>query len=249
MWSPLLRAAGLTHAWRVRLPGHGPGRRPAVVPAGFEALVAHTAAALASVGPLHLIGHSMGARLALAIALWHPAHIASLTLIGGSPGLPKPADRRARRQREAGWQASLMRDGVTHFMARWSTMPLFAGEAALPEHRRRRLDGWRRRHTAAGLVACLHGLGLAEMPSLWASLPRLTLPVLCLAGDQDAAYLRTAGRMAEAIGARARAEAVVGAGHNPALEAPQATAVLLRQHISLAAAAAAAAAQVSGSPE
>src|SRR4029077_15510464 len=55
---------------------------------------------LASLTPergVHAVGYSLGARLALGLALRHPARVTRLTLISCHPGLHSTAERAARR--------------------------------------------------------------------------------------------------------------------------------------------------------
>lgn len=70
------------------LRGHGRSERPKQ---GYriEDLVGDVAAVAATAtGPLHLVGNSFGALLALAFAASHPGRAASLVLIDGHVGLP-----------------------------------------------------------------------------------------------------------------------------------------------------------------
>ena len=52
----------------------------------------------AAMQPGILVGYSMGARMALHVALRHPTMVAQLVLISGTPGLVTEAERTARRK-------------------------------------------------------------------------------------------------------------------------------------------------------
>jgi 2-succinyl-6-hydroxy-2,4-cyclohexadiene-1-carboxylate synthase len=72
----------------------------------------------------HLIGYSMGGRLAMQYALLHPNRIASLTLASTHPGLSSLAERKERLASDAAWAKRLFDDD---FFTAWYEQPLFAG--------------------------------------------------------------------------------------------------------------------------
>ena len=75
----------------VELPGHGdePLAGEATVPALAEAVAAGLDAA--GLGPVHLVGHSLGGAVAIALAAEHPSLVRSLALIAPA-GLGRGAD-------------------------------------------------------------------------------------------------------------------------------------------------------------
>ncbi len=87
----------------------------------------------------HLLGYSMGGRLALAAAIEHQDRIASLILESASPGLADAAERRARVASDNALADLIERDGIEAFVARWERMPLFATQERLPQAVRARL--------------------------------------------------------------------------------------------------------------
>ena len=64
-------------------------------------------------------------------------------------------------------------------------------------------------------------LGLGRMPSRWAALPSLAMPVTAVAGALDDKYVALAQRMADANPAIEIA-IIPDSGHNPLLEQPAA---------------------------
>ena len=181
--------------------------------------------------PAVWLGYSMGARLALHVALAAPEAVAALVLVGGTPGLEDATARAERRAADADLAAALRRDGVDAFLERWLALPLFAG---LPPCAR--FDDERRRNTAEGLASSLELAGTGSQADLWPRLPELAdrglagptpalpakpaLPVLAVAGAEDAKFSAVAERMAAAIGPGATARLVPGAGHAAHLERP-----------------------------
>ena len=80
------------------MPGHGPS--PRVLPgAGFDEVI--DALAPWTTGRRVLVGYSLGARLALSLALRHPGDLRAVVLVGGTPGIEDPAERAQRARRTA----------------------------------------------------------------------------------------------------------------------------------------------------
>jgi 2-succinyl-6-hydroxy-2,4-cyclohexadiene-1-carboxylate synthase len=174
----------------------------------------------------HLVGYSMGARVALGLALRNPERFTRLTLIGVNPGLEDQRARAERRAWESRWIQLLTREGIDAFADAWEALPLWQSQRALPPERLARQRAARRAHDPRGLAAALDVLGLGAMPNLWPELPRLEMPIHLIVGERDAKF----SRLAERIAARAplaRIFSVPDAGHNPILEAPHEVAPLL----------------------
>jgi pimeloyl-ACP methyl ester carboxylesterase len=90
IWSmTLARIARSARAIAVDLPGHGPSDRGAAPPdlAGYRDAVGGLGAALC-LGPAVLVGHSMGALVALEAALTWPDKVRALVLVAAAPRMP-----------------------------------------------------------------------------------------------------------------------------------------------------------------
>lgn len=220
-WRPLGLALG--HERPVvapDLPGHGRTRADAFTLKRASALLVE---ALEQIGIVRcsLLGYSMGGRLALGLALHHPASVARLVLESASPGLASAEERSARRAADAALADQLERDGLAAFVARWEAQPLFTTLARLPDRTREALGSQRLAHSAEGLAACLRGLGTGAQPWLGDRLHELAAPVLILAGAEDGKFREWAAWMQSRI-ASAELAIVQGAGHVPHLEEPDA---------------------------
>jgi 2-succinyl-6-hydroxy-2,4-cyclohexadiene-1-carboxylate synthase len=206
------------------LSGHA---RDQPVPPGwrFADEVARIWAEIAALGaPVHLLGYSMGARLALAVAARQP--VARLTLVGVNPGLPDEALRAERRARDEVWCAILEEQGSEAFARAWEDQPMWRSQAALPAAVRARQQAERIAHDPHQLAAALRALGLGAMPDLWPALASIRAPVDLVAGALDPTYVDLAERMAARL-PRAEVTVVAGAGHNVVLERPDALLQLL----------------------
>lgn len=165
----------------------------------------------------HLLGYSMGGRVALAAAIEYPARIASLILESASPGLATAAERQARVASDNGLAGFIEREGVEAFVARWERIPLFSTQERLPEAVRARLRHQRLLSNRTGLANSLRGLGIGVQTPLWERLGELRMRCLIIAGELDAKFADIARRMAAAI-AGSRLAVVPGGGHAVHLE-------------------------------
>ncbi len=159
-------------------------------------------------GSATYLGYSMGARMALHVALAHPAQVERLILVSGTPGIEDDAERTARVERDEALAQSLERDGLDSFLTQWLDQPLFA---TLPVSARD--DEARRENTVQGLASSLRLAGTGRQEPLWDRLAALAMPVLLVAGALDERYVGTAARMKEAIGTNAKLHIMEGVGH------------------------------------
>ncbi len=167
----------------------------------------------------HLLGYSMGGRVALALCAAHPQRFASAMLIGASPGLAKDEERQQRVRSDEELAHRIEREGVPAFVDYWMALPMFAsakrlGSSALEAARTDRL-----RNTACGLSNSLRGMGTGAQPPLHASLQKLKLPILLVVGELDSKFRAIAASMRDSL-PNGRIEVVNGAGHAAHLERP-----------------------------
>jgi 2-succinyl-6-hydroxy-2,4-cyclohexadiene-1-carboxylate synthase len=217
-WLPV--ANRLKKDWRCLLPdlpGHGHAHFPKQPE--FYSFNGAAQAVLAGVTePFHLVGYSLGGRLALYLAARHPEKILSLTLISSSPGLATARERAARRRADDALAAELETRGLNGFLSSWYAQALFGGLRRKPALFRRLLAR-RRKNDAAELARALRGCSVGWQRSLWQQLPRLAMPVLLLAGRGDKKYVELMRRMqAQISGAQLRV--VPGAAHAVVEEQP-----------------------------
>lgn len=173
-----------------------------------------------------LAGYSMGARVALGLAVRHPRLFRDAVLFGAHAGLDDPTERAARAAIEDEWCAILERDGLERFVDAWELLPIFETQRTLPSavresHRARRLA-----HDPEGLARALRVLGLGRMPSQQAALPSLGLSVRLVAGERDPKFAALARAIATKL-PRAEHRLLRACGHDPLVEDPDAAAAAL----------------------
>lgn len=176
---------------------------------------------------VHLVGYSLGARLALGMLVRHPALACSATLIGVNPGLADDGQRRARRDSDECWARQLDDEGLERFLAAWRAQPLLAGQRRLPAAVQRRQDAIRARLDPRGLAVAMRRLSLGAMPDWWPELPGITVPVTLVVGGADDKFVAIAECAAAEL-PHGRVHVVAGAGHNVVLERPREVAEVVR---------------------
>jgi 2-succinyl-6-hydroxy-2,4-cyclohexadiene-1-carboxylate synthase len=224
-WAPLV--AALRDQRRVIAPdllGHGRSAAPSD-PARYALerqadALADLLAALDAV-PTHVVGYSMGARLALVLALRHPSVVCGLILESPSAGISDAAERARRRAADDALAGQLERDGLAPFVETWEAQPLFASQSALSDDVRARLRAERLSHDPRGLAASLRGAGQGVMAPLHDRLAAVGCPALVIAGAHDPIGSERARLVAAGLPAAVLA-IVDGAGHAPHLERPDA---------------------------
>ncbi|HEY8418652.1 MAG TPA: 2-succinyl-6-hydroxy-2,4-cyclohexadiene-1-carboxylate synthase [Limnochordales bacterium] len=169
----------------------------------------------------HVLGYSMGGRVALHLALAAPGRVLTLVLEGASPGIADPVERAQRIRQDEALAASIEREGVAAFAERWERMPIFDSQQRLPPEVRAAVRAQRLAHTSIGLANSLRGMGAGAQEPLVERLGELTMPCLLLAGELDEKYRGLVAAMAARI-PRAETAVVPGAGHNVHLEKPEA---------------------------
>lgn len=169
--------------------------------------------------PVHVVGYSMGGRLALYFALHYAEQVRSLVLESASPGLRTESERVTRRASDEMLAARIEREGVPAFVDHWEQIPLFASQARLPLQVRLHERQQRLKNRAVGLANSLRGMGTGAQPSLWELLPTLSVYTLILAGALDDKFVGIAREMA-AIMPHAQTQIIADAGHTVHLEQP-----------------------------
>jgi 2-succinyl-6-hydroxy-2,4-cyclohexadiene-1-carboxylate synthase len=223
-WTPLLpELRRVATTVTVDLLGHGNSDSP-TDPArhAIERQAADVAAILRRLHltPATVMGYSMGARVALRLAITAPSLVARLILESPSAGIADPAERAARRASDEELARLAERDGIEAFMARWESLPIFDSERSLPPDVRARHHAERLRCRPDGLAASLRGAGQGSMEPLHSRLDSVTAPTLAIAGELDGVGAPRARAIAAAIRNAALA-LVPGAGHAPHREQPE----------------------------
>jgi 2-succinyl-6-hydroxy-2,4-cyclohexadiene-1-carboxylate synthase len=220
-WDPVVAALGERYrAFAPDLRGHGSGweLEPVTLAAVLDDL------ARASPERFTLVGYSMGGRIALHAALAFGARIERLVLIGASPGLADPDERKARRSADEQLAREIEELDIAEFAERWAQTPVLAGQ---PPDVLAAVHADRLRNRPAGLARALRGLGTGALSSLWDRLGAVGMPVALVVGERDEKFRAIAAKMSTAL-PDAEVIVVPSAGHAVHLEAPGAVAEVVQ---------------------
>lgn len=194
------------------LRGHGDSDRPAD---GYSmsAMAADVAAMMdvLRLGPSVIVGHSMGSRVALRLALDHPSHVRQLVLVGAfAPGIPNAA----LDELVAGLDTLPSRLPLA--FARDFQLACFSQPVA-PDFVETMIEHTRKVPTAV-FREVLAAFVADDMPAM---LPRIDVPVLLAWGNRDPFASRADQQaLLEAL-PHARLREYDGIGHTPHWECPE----------------------------
>ncbi len=201
----------------VDLPGHGDsGPTRADLPETAR-LVAEAVRPHVGASPCAVLGYSLGARVALHVALGTDLPLRSVVFIGVTAGIEDTEERTRRRQADNDLADQLETSGdVAGFVDSWLRGPLFERlEATNAAQRAERL-----RNSADGLASSLRLCGTGTQEPLWQRLPALSTPVLALAGSDDIRFASHALRVTR-LAPHGVVSLVPGGGHALHLAQPQ----------------------------
>lgn len=159
-----------------------------------------------------LVGYSMGARMALHVALQHPKLISQLVLISGTPGLRTEAERIARLKSDNELADRIEKIGTKAFLDEWLALPIFAG---LTDNTNQRSD--RLSNSAQGMADSLRFAGTGTQESQWPNLHKLLMPVHLVVGETDTKFTAIANDM-QALLSSSQLTVVPNVGHTVHLE-------------------------------
>ncbi len=218
-WEPVTNA--LPPGWRAitpDLPGHGDSPLPPAI--SFEKFPPMVGGLLDSleIKKAVFVGYSLGARLALSLAVHLPSRVEGLVLESVQPGLSDAAQRDERQHRDGSDARLLEVEGLDAFFTTWHQRPVFAT--------RRNGPGWaaevekkRRTNHPRRLAAVMRGLGLSAQPDFATQLRDYLGPMLLIAGREDKPYVEHAQRLASHQ-PKQRRIVLAPCGHNVHTEQP-----------------------------
>ncbi len=169
----------------------------------------------------HVLGYSMGGRLALSFAEWYPDRVNTLLLESSSPGLKTDAERRARREQDEALADPDRkgRVGIIYLVLGKYSSVCQSGEPA-----GKSATGLAERAAVPtgpkGWPNSLRGMGTGAQPSWWGHLGKIQCPVLLITGELDGKFCRIAKEMNGQF-AQCQWRVVPGAGHAVHLEVPR----------------------------
>ncbi|WP_243385954.1 2-succinyl-6-hydroxy-2,4-cyclohexadiene-1-carboxylate synthase [Bacillus kexueae] len=150
-----------------------------------------------ALGAVHLLGYSMGGRLALSFAMTYPHKVKSLILESSSPGLRTEEERELRRKSDERLANEILENGIESFVDKWKDIPLFQSQKSLSAEIRNQIRKQRLQNNPIGLANSLRGMGTGFQPNYWKRLDELICPVYIICGEKDEKFCRIGKQMSE----------------------------------------------------
>ena len=172
----------------------------------------------------HLLGYSLGGRLALQFAATQPVGLQSLVLENAHPGLSSIDERKVRASADAHWARRFYREPLTDVLANWYQQPVFAD---LNPTERAQLIAERSQNSAAQLAHMLCCCSLAKQADLQSWLKNTSLPMLYLCGEQDLKFQAIGTQLATHC--TSVTQKTLAGGHNLHRANPESMAAAIRQ--------------------
>ncbi|MBE8988284.1 2-succinyl-6-hydroxy-2,4-cyclohexadiene-1-carboxylate synthase [Nostoc sp. LEGE 12450] len=139
----------------------------------------------------HLIGYSMGGRLALYLTLKFPERFMKVVLESASPGLATEAERLERARRDVQIARKLSRSIIptdfAAFLSNWYNQPIFGYIKNHPQYDC--MIESRLQNNPQELEKSLRFMGNGCQPSLWEKLQENKIHILLLAGEYDKKFI------------------------------------------------------------
>lgn len=129
--------------------------------------------------PRHILGYSMGARLAMHALLDQPSLWTSAIFVSGHPGLKGEVEKKAKMKQDTLWAQRFLKDPWEQVMQQWEAQPVFDSSRVLPR--------FERDYNKPLLAATLKGFSLGLQDDLSERL-EISIPQLWVAGFHDRKY-------------------------------------------------------------
>jgi len=176
-------------------------------------------------GPVVLIGLSMGKRNAIRYSARHPGKVEKLVIVDIGPDIaPQGAERVRRMAAEAPEEFASLEEAVA-YLRKYATLTSPAAEAALRyrvEHGMKKLSTGRYAWKYDKFLRDQRRQGGAPLVDLWPAVRQIKAPTLIVRGSESDVFSpETAKRMHELIPGSRLVE-IPGAGHSVPADAPEA---------------------------
>lgn len=207
-WTPMMKALSPSaRVISVDLPGHGRSQilqHDGVNSSQLSFTIQSVADLLLKLicritdGEVVVVGYSMGARIALHMALNQNNKVSGAVLISGNPGLRHEVSRRRRAAIDKSRAQLLLSYGLECFLETWYSGKMWASLREHPQFDS--LVRTRRKHgNIKDLSKVLADSSIGIQKSLWEDLKHMERPLLIVAGEKDLKFKEIAGQMCREI--------------------------------------------------
>ncbi len=184
---------------------------------------AHALARHLNLPPFDLVGHSLGAMIAIRFAADHPSMVEHLVLVDGGPGLDLEIARQGSAvsfMRPLGWNTQ--DEAKAWHRKNFPERPAEWVEQRVTYGMKQNWSGkWVFRHDPELYWILEGGVPLSEEQSLGETLAKLRCPVLVLRGERSPLLSLAAARRIAKAPAKGKLLEIAGAGHGIPSDAPE----------------------------
>ncbi|WP_250658303.1 2-succinyl-6-hydroxy-2,4-cyclohexadiene-1-carboxylate synthase [Alkalimarinus coralli] len=171
----------------------------------------------ASSKPFHLVGYSLGGRLAMRLAYEKPNQVISLCLESANPGLESVESRKERGLSDHAWAKRFAYEPLETVLTDWYQQPIFGTKGT---DQQRSLVKAHLNQSAIPLAKALTEFGLGLQPPYWRFLSQWRKPLCYISGEYDAKFTEI-GRQLNNINPSLRHAIISNAAHNCHIDQPQ----------------------------
>ncbi|XP_042431039.1 protein PHYLLO, chloroplastic-like isoform X2 [Zingiber officinale] len=208
-WIPIIRSISASvHCISIDLPGHGESKLQSLVDKSSKQRLDLSVESVANIllklisgitsGKVILVGYSMGARIALNMAVKYKEKVIGAVIISGSPGLRNETTKRIRVAQDEAKANFLVEHGLECFLDLWYSGILWRSLRGHPNFSH--IKSSRSRHKdIQGLANVLSSLSVGKQLSLWDDLKHLQTPLLFIVGEKDTKFREIAQQMCSEI--------------------------------------------------
>jgi 2-succinyl-6-hydroxy-2,4-cyclohexadiene-1-carboxylate synthase len=204
--------------WAVDLPGHGAsiGLSDSAYSISGAAELAVSSLRTAGIDRFHLLGYSMGGRVAMEIAVRSPEVVESLLIESGNPGIPSARARQERAFLDDQRAGRLRTESLHGFLEEWYSQSVFAN---LSDNQRSNWIEAALSNDSDELARAIAGMSPGRQRDLRAELAAVDMPITYVCGERDDAYVRI-GQDLAARDARVAQRIMPDCGHAVHRERP-----------------------------
>jgi len=166
----------------------------------------------------HLVGYSMGGRLALYLAVKNPERFDKIVIESSSPGLKTATERKDRVKQDKKLARRLETENFENFLNDWYRQPLF--ETIEKDTRFKKILKKRLKSDPLLLAKSLRQMSTGAQPSLWPELGKIQAPIMFIAGEKDEKFKTLAFEMSD-LCEPAEIRIIKNCGHNVHFEKPR----------------------------
>lgn len=178
---------------------------------------------------VHVLGYSMGGRVALSFASIYPGRVHSLILESASPGLIDTDEKEKRLDIDKN-RAGKITESYQKFLDDWENMGLFRSQNNLSDEAFKQQREMREAQRPREVADSLLKYGTGVQPSYWERLQSLKMPVLLIVGAFDQKFVDINENMAKSI-ENAKLRIVDDAGHNIHLESAEKFDIIIKEFL------------------